>query len=82
MLVQDVTDVKEFAVDLGEHIVVMNKCDLKEELPSHENKKFYVSSATGQGVQDLLKAITVCLGVDEGGETAFLSRKRHEESWV
>ena len=81
LLVQDVTDVKEFAVDLGEHIVVMNKCDLKEELPSHENKKFYVSSATGQGIQDLLKAITVCLGVDEGGETAFLSRKRHEESF-
>ena len=80
LLVQDVTDVKEFAVDLGEHIVVMNKCDLKEEIPSHENKKFYVSSATGQGIQDLLKAITVCLGVDEGGETAFLSRKRHEES--
>ena len=80
LLVQDVTDVKEFAVDLGEHIVVMNKCDLKEELPSHENKKFYVSSTTGQGVQDLLKAITASLGVDEGGETAFLSRKRHEES--
>ena len=58
LLVQDVTDVKEFSVDLGEHIVVMNKCDLKEDLPSHENKKFYVSSTTGQGVQDLLKAIT------------------------
>ena len=80
LLVQDVTDVKEFDVDLGEHIVVMNKCDLKEDLPGHENKKFYVSSTTGQGVQDLLKAITASLGVDEGGETAFLSRKRHEES--
>ena len=80
LLVQDVTDVKEFAVDLGEHIVVMNKCDLKENLPSHGNNKFYVSSTTGQGVQDLLKAITESLGVDEGGETAFLSRKRHEES--
>ena len=80
LLVQDVTDVKEFAADLGKHIVVMNKCDLKEDLPSHENKKFYVSSTTGQGVQDLLKAITASLGVDEGSETAFLSRKRHEES--
>ena len=80
LLVQDVTDVKEFAADLGKHIVVMNKCDLKENLPSHGNKKFYVSSTTGQGVQDLLKAITASLGVDEGGETAFLSRKRHEES--
>ena len=80
LLVQDVTDVKEFAVDLGEHIVVMNKCDLKENLTSHENKKFYVSSTTGQGIQDLLKAIIVKLGVDEGGETTFLSRKRHEES--
>ena len=80
LLVQDVTDVKEFDVDLGEHIVVMNKCDLKEDLPGHENKKFYVSSTTGQGVQDLLKAITASLGADEGGETAFLSRKRHEES--
>ena len=30
LLVQDVTDVKEFAADLGKHIVVMNKCDLKE----------------------------------------------------
>ena len=27
-----------------------------------------------------MKAITASLGVDEGGETAFLSRKRHEES--
>ena len=80
LLVQDVTDVKEFAVDLGEHIVVMNKCDLKENLTSHKNKKFYVSSTTGQGIQDLLKAIIVKLGVDEGGETTFLSRKRHEES--
>ena len=80
LLVQDVTDVKEFAADLGKHIVVMNKCDLKENLPSHGNKKFYVSSTTGQGVQDLLKAITASLGVDEGGETTFLSRKRHEES--
>ena len=80
LLVQDVTDVKEFDVDLGEHVVVMNKCDLKEDLPGHENKKFYVSSTTGQGVQDLLKAITASLGVDEGGETTFLSRKRHEES--
>ena len=80
LLVQDITDVKEFAVDLGEHIVVMNKCDLKENLTSHENKKFYVSSTTGQGIQDLLKAIIVKLGVDEGGETTFLSRKRHEES--
>ena len=80
LLVQDVTDVKEFSADLGKHIVVMNKCDLKENLPSHGNKKFYVSSTTGQGVQDLLKAITASLGVDEGGETAFLSRKRHEES--
>ena len=80
LLVQDVTDVKEFAADLGKHIVVMNKCDLKEDLPSHGNKKFYVSSTTGQGIQDLLKAITASLGVDEGGETAFLSRKRHEES--
>ena len=80
LLVQDVTDVKEFAVDLGEHIVVMNKCDLKENSTSHENKKFYVSSKTGQGIQDLLKAIIVKLGVDEGGETTFLSRKRHEES--
>lgn len=80
LLVQDITDVKEFAVDLGEHIVVMNKCDLKENSTSHENKKFYVSSTTGQGIQDLLKAIIVKLGVDEGGETTFLSRKRHEES--
>ena len=80
LLVQDITDVKEFAVDLGEHIVVMNKCDLKENSTSHENKKFYVSSKTGQGIQDLLKAIIVKLGVDEGGETTFLSRKRHEES--
>ena len=80
LLVQDVTDVKEFAADLGKHIVVMNKCDLKEDLPSHGNKKFYVSSTTGQGIQDLLKAITASLGVDEGSETAFLSRKRHEES--
>ena len=32
----------------------MNKCDLKD-LPSHGNKIFYVSSTTGQGIQDLLK---------------------------
>ena len=38
----------------------------------------YLSCTTGSGMKELLKAIQSKLGIDEGVETAFLSRKRHE----
>jgi len=80
LLIKDITDEREFDVDLGQCITVMNKCDLVDHVPDNEKDKYYLSCATGQGVEDLLKALVSSLGVDEGSETTFLSRKRHEVS--
>ena len=78
LLVQDVTDQKGFDVELGSFISVMNKSDLLFEQTPNKNDVVYLSCATGTGVKELLKAIQSKLGIDEGAETAFLSRKRHE----
>jgi tRNA modification GTPase len=79
-LVKDISDVKDFDIDLGDYITVMNKSDLIDSVPKNEKDIFYLSCATGEGVEDLLRALLARLGVDEGAETAFLSRKRHEVS--
>ena len=80
LLVKDISDVKDFDIDLGDYITVMNKSDLIDSVPKNEKDIFYLSCATGEGVGDLLRALLARLGVDEGAETAFLSRKRHEVS--
>ncbi len=80
LLVKDISDVKDFDIDLGDYITVMNKSDLIDSVPKNEKDIFYLSCATGEGVEDLLRALLARLGVDEGVETAFLSRKRHEVS--
>ena len=80
LLVKDISDVKDFDIDLGDYITVMNKSDLIDRVPKNEKDIFYLSCATGEGVEDLLRALLARLGVDEGAETAFLSRKRHEVS--
>jgi tRNA modification GTPase len=78
LLVQDVTDQKDFEIELGSFISVMNKSDLmSEESPSRDDL-IYLSCSTGSGVNELLKAVQLKLGIDEGAETSFLSRKRHE----
>ncbi len=80
LLVQDATAVQEFDVGLGDSLTVLNKSDLVEGEFSNVDNTFYLSCSTGQGIEELLKALVVRLGVDEGEETVFLSRQRHEIS--
>ena len=80
LLVQDVTNIKNFDIGLGESMTVFNKSDLLKDLPSNVDNSYYLSCSTGQGVGDLLRAIMSRLGIDEGAETVFLSRQRHESS--
>ena len=80
LLVQDATAVQGFDVGLGDSLTVLNKSDLLEGEFSNEDDTFYLSCSTGQGVEELLKALIVRLGIDGGGETVFLSRQRHEIS--
>ena len=78
LLVQDVANQKDFDVELGNFISVMNKSDLLFEQTPNKDDLVYLSCTTGSGIKELLKAIQSKLGIDEGVETAFLSRKRHE----
>ena len=78
LFVQDVTAQKDFDLNLGDYISVMNKSDLLAKPTQNKEDLFYLSCVTGQGIKELLGAVQLKLGIDEGGETAFLSRKRHE----
>ena len=80
LLVQDATNIKNFDIGLGESMTVLNKSDLLKDFPSNMDNSYYLSCSTGQGVGDLLRAIISKLGIDEGVETVFLSRQRHESS--
>ena len=80
LVVQDASSVLPFNVETGESLTVMNKCDLLEDTIKHSEDVFYVSATSGEGVVDLMKCLVKKLGVDEGGETVFLSRKRHEDA--
>ncbi|MDC3126789.1 tRNA uridine-5-carboxymethylaminomethyl(34) synthesis GTPase MnmE [Gammaproteobacteria bacterium] len=77
LLVQDATAVQEFDEGLGDSLTVLNKSDLLEGEFSNKDNTFYLSCSTGQGVEELLKALVARLGIDEGEETVFLSRQRH-----
>ena len=80
LVVQDASSVLPFNVETGESLTVMNKCDLLEDTIKHSEDVFYVSATSGEGVVELMKCLVKKLGVDEGGETVFLSRKRHEDA--
>ena len=58
----------------------MNKCDLVKDEVFKKKDVMYVSSLTGQGISELIEEILARLGVDEGSETPFLARKRHQVS--
>ena len=80
LLVQDATDIKEFDVGLSDFLTVLNKSDLLEDEFSNTDKTFYLSCSTGQGVEELRKALIAKLGMEGGEETVYLSRQRHENS--
>jgi tRNA modification GTPase len=80
LLVQDATAVQGFDVGLGDSLTVLNKSDLLEGEFSNVDSTFYLSCATGQGVEELLKGLIARLGIDGGEETVFMSRQRHEVS--
>ena len=80
LLIQDITEVQPFDIELENKMIVMNKCDLAVDEPKEQQGVFYVSSLTGQGVGSLVKEVLLRLGVDEGSETPFLARKRHKVS--
>ena len=77
---QDATAVQGFDVGLGDFLTVLNKSDLLEGEFSNVDSTFYLSCATGQGVEELLKGLIARLGIDGGEETVFMSRQRHEVS--
>ena len=80
LLIQDITEVHPFDIELENKMIVMNKCDLVVDEPKEQEGVFYVSSLTGQGVGSLVEEVLLRLGVDEGSETPFLARKRHKVS--
>ena len=80
LLVQDATDIQRFDVGLGNFLTVLNKSDLLEGEFSNTDNTFYLSCSTGQGVEELLKALIDRLGIDGGEESVFMSRQRHEIS--
>ena len=80
LLVQDATAIQGFDVGLGDFLTVLNKSDLLESRFSNEDNTFYLSCSTGQGVEELLKALIDRLGIDGGEESVFMSRQRHEIS--
>jgi tRNA modification GTPase len=77
LLVQDATAVQEFDEVLGDSLTVLNKSDLLDSEFSNKDNTFFLSCSTGQGVEELLKALIARLGIDGGEETVFLSRQRH-----
>ena len=72
LLVQDATAVQAFDVGLGDFLTVLNKSDLLEDEFSNVDDTFYLSCTTGQGVEELVKALIVRLGIDGGEETCLL----------
>lgn len=80
LLVQDVTNIESFDIEIENYITVMNKCDLDKSQHLEQSDVVRISSLTGQGVKQLIEKILRRLGVDEGSETLFLARKRHTVS--
>ncbi len=76
LLVKDVADQQNFDIEVSNCITIMNKSDLlSPDLKKEGN--IYFSCVTGEGLEGLLESVLKGLGVDEGAETVYLSRKRH-----
>ena len=80
LLIQDITDTNFLDMEIDNCLTVMNKCDLVNDKECKRKDVLYVSSLTGKGVSELIEEILTRLGVDEGSETPFLARKRHQTS--
>ena len=77
LVVQDANRIVEFDFGMEDFISVYNKCDLYDGQKKNSEGVFYITATTGQGVPELLKGLVNKLDIDEGQETAFLSRQRH-----
>ncbi|MDC3323064.1 tRNA uridine-5-carboxymethylaminomethyl(34) synthesis GTPase MnmE [Gammaproteobacteria bacterium] len=77
LVVQDANRIVEFDFGMEDFISVYNKCDLYGGQKKNGEGVFYITATTGQGVPELLKGLVNKLDIDEGQETAFLSRQRH-----
>ena len=77
LVVQDANRIVEFDFGMEDFISVYNKCDLYGGQKKNSEEVFYITATTGQGVPELLKGLVNKLDIDEGQETAFLSRQRH-----
>ena len=80
LIIKDITDTDSLDIEIDNFLTVMNKCDLVKDDYCKQKDVLYVSSLTGQGISELIEEILVRLGVDEGSETPFLARKRHQVS--
>ncbi len=77
LVVQDANQEAAFDFEVDDFISVYNKCDLYEGEKKNSEGIFFITATTGQGVSELLKGLVKKLDIDEGQETAFLSRQRH-----
>ena len=77
LVVQDANQEAAFDFEVDDFISVYNKCDLYEGEKKNSEGIFFITATTGQGVSELLKGLVNKLDIDEGQETAFLSRQRH-----
>ena len=80
LIIRDITDKNSLDIEIDNFLTVMNKCDLVKDEVFKKKDVMYVSSLTGQGISELIEEILARLGVDEGSETPFLARKRHQVS--
>ena len=76
LVVQDANQEAAFDFEVDDFISVYNKCDLYEGEKKNSEGIFFITATTGQGVSELLKGLVKKLDIDEGQETAFLSRQR------
>ena len=61
-------------------IIVRNKADLAGEAPGRMDGVVTLSAKTGDGVQDLFKALRELAGYHDAGEGALTARRRHVTS--
>ncbi len=64
------------------HILALNKIDLLSQAPDKiiYNNSVYFSAHTGEGLENLFKAIKKCVAYEAIGDGAFTARTRHIEA--
>ncbi|MEC9415897.1 MAG: tRNA uridine-5-carboxymethylaminomethyl(34) synthesis GTPase MnmE [Pseudomonadota bacterium] len=64
------------------HILALNKIDLLSQAPDKiiYNNSVYFSANTGEGLENLFKAIKKCVAYESIGDGAFTARTRHIEA--